>query len=454
MSITKSDDFFALYNEKIDYHNDGYFFTKLDDIAQATDGRLFKNAHKLKLLHLLVPNKPISGYDRSYFDYSATLKNYPEVTWKVEDAKIILECYYYKFAIFYQRGNKQRTRFNFVKVLYGFDLKLDIVTDVSPYLIDQIYVNPNGVIDKRKLFNWRKCFEDKKFKLEDRDKSYSYTGVMKLKDKLYPHLTLETNHYTWNAKEFFYNRINNMWVPPNDKTKKWITINFTEHLLSKKRFAEKRSPYHFDSDIEWFIDLLKDESFPALICKYDSSKKLSAEYIFVFKNDRLEINPGTFYITQTLAAVIGRMSQTIANNIINSYIIDSNKGNVITKHAKYDTKNSNTDIFDTPLTDGVIIAEFVITNKIIIPYNNKRKIIDFDNTLITDWSGTSSKQPPIMPPIERFNNINKKGSQGVFHSLNIRENKTEFLLKKKPSLNAYEIKLDENWIIWIKICLS
>ena len=44
------DDCFALYNEKLDYHNDGYFFTKLDDDAQAVDGRLFKKGYKLKLL--------------------------------------------------------------------------------------------------------------------------------------------------------------------------------------------------------------------------------------------------------------------------------------------------------------------------------------------------------------------------------------------------------------------
>ena len=140
--------------------------------------------------------------------------------------------YFIKEVIYKEKKNYQ-------EILYGFQTNLNVVSDISPYLVDQIYINHDTSISKRKLFNWKKCFEDDKFKLEDVDKSLYYTGKMKTKTKLYPHMQLWINHYGWNAKKYFYTPIHNMWVPPNPKTQKWIKINLSEHFLNEKRFNEK-----------------------------------------------------------------------------------------------------------------------------------------------------------------------------------------------------------------------
>ena len=42
-------------------------------------------------------------------------------------------------------------------------------------------------------------------------------------------------------------------------------------------------------------------------------KILTAEYIFNFKDDKLEINPGTFYVTKTIWLIILKMCRTFQN---------------------------------------------------------------------------------------------------------------------------------------------
>ena len=70
----KMSDFFALYNEELEYHNDGYFFTKLNNENVASQGKLFKNADKLKLINLLIPIDPSIKYNQTFVDHSKKIR--------------------------------------------------------------------------------------------------------------------------------------------------------------------------------------------------------------------------------------------------------------------------------------------------------------------------------------------------------------------------------------------
>ena len=126
-NVDKMSDFFALYNEELDYRNDGYFFTKLNNENNASEGKLFKKTDKLKLINLLIPIDPSIKYNQSFVDYSKKIKNLPEITWDLDDAQMIIHSSYYKYATSFQRSNISNKTIA-TGIYYGSSVKLNFIT--------------------------------------------------------------------------------------------------------------------------------------------------------------------------------------------------------------------------------------------------------------------------------------------------------------------------------------
>ena len=291
----ENDDFLALFKDELEYQNDGYFFTKIADTTEGIDGRLFIKRHKLNILHLLVPVKTISGYSQYHLDYSKKQMKNTELILPIKNIEIQLEMHYEWYGGTFIRSKKQYT---FSEPLdYSIATKLKVnIEDVKKFIVDQSYYDLNTKqIKTKKMLNWKACMKAGKFNFTSDKENGAFKIISKITPK--PRFVLTSVHHLWPAKLFF-DTTSTFWTPPNATSKTtWLKINLSNYVLDSNRMINNKSVHDFESDVEWFRDLLQNVSFNSLISN-SQNKNVEKIYMFNFRSDRLEIRKGTFYMSK------------------------------------------------------------------------------------------------------------------------------------------------------------
>ena len=448
------DNFFAVYSENIKYFDDGYFYLPLANDSLSVDGRKFKKGHKLKLMHLMVPTAVNSGYSKEYIKHSSDIEALKELTWDLSKMEVSYTIIYSATAANYERGDNIKNdpfKQNHKKIYYGFRSKLKPTTiKFHNYIVTHTYINSTGDKTlKKKFFNWKKCFQDSNFILSNETNYLFLIGYHSSLDKY--KLRMQIHHQSRPAVKGFYSPVFCLWVPPSANQKGWIKVDLSEHLLSKKRFEDQKSPYHFDNDIEWLADLVKTVTFPAIFKKYNAADPITSTHMFIFKSDRLEIHPGEIIVTPAQALVLEALCKLVHDQatVFRKSLIRKayTKEKLIYNFNWLDVNKSSGDAFKDVVTLDKYygFSEFRslrFVKKMIYPYANKTKSLDLDNLLFADWSRKTN-----LTDEEKKKNITWPTHNTNFKDIILETNRSKYIYKDtSKKVNGYKQTLDDNWL--------